>query len=328
MLENIKKIDFYRKYTNAEQQTQTIIGAFCSLLAITIMVILVGSELNIYFSQKLNKSVALDKSTAFAKGDTMPMNIDITFPKIPCRCLEMLKRDSFGLKLLSLKSVKTLSLIRLDSEGQILDSDFISDNVLREFPEHLEQAKISLTQMLNNEGCRVAGTIEIHKVFFYFYLKNEKSPGFLQFFVNINHADFMDIQSRLAEITKKLSFEHVLTYLTFGNVTDQEQMAIKLKNTHITQFNKMNAKFLTENSCYYYMKSVPHWFYIGGEEQSHETYQYSMDFFCENNVQTVGGYQVAFVYDMSAIGIIYNILFLILFYPYSFILKKQNIINI
>jgi len=55
------------------------------------------------------------------------------------------------------------------------------------------------------------------------------------------------------------------------------------------------------------MKTVPHSFYLGRDKGIRETYQYSIDYTCDNKAKTVGGYQIAFVYDMASVGIHYRL---------------------
>lgn len=76
----------------------------------------------------------------------------------------------------------------------------------------------------------------------------------------------------------------------------------------MTDFNKADDIPLQKdvNFCLYYFATVPHMFSVGKERVSKETYQYSYVYSCNNNPMPMQGYQIAFVFDMSPVGIYYN----------------------
>ena len=105
-----------------------------------------------------------------------------------------------------------------------------------------------------------------------------------------------------------LTFSHNIEYITFGDEASLKEVTTKFSNTYVSEFNRAAkvGSLHNESTCFYYMKAVPLWFFIGSTKISQETYQYSIDFTCEDRAKTIGGYQVTFVYDMSPIGIVYK----------------------
>ncbi len=80
----LKRVDFYRKYTN-EDRVSTLLGACFSLLTMLIILTLCGLELSIYMYPHLNREVVIDR-TPPTQENTLPMNVKIAFPKVPCNC--------------------------------------------------------------------------------------------------------------------------------------------------------------------------------------------------------------------------------------------------
>ncbi len=296
-MEVLKKADFYRKYKNEEQRTQTVLGACFSLLSLLLMLVLVIFEVTHYLYPHLNRSVVINKS--YSGGDTLPFNLDIAFPKMPCKCLQLLKRDSFGVWRVNFQTETNIKLLRLDTSGKAIQDSYIAPEIATRFPKHPPATQAMFTQLFNNEGCRVMGALQI-----------SKSPGFVQFYVNLNQADLIDAQVSLSDVAPKLEFSHTIYHVSFGSQRSQWEISVKMRRDgpHLTEFNKASkaGPQRNVNSCYYYMKAVPHWFVLGSQKDPHETYQYSLDYTCDNSAKTIGGYQIALVYDMSAVGIVYT----------------------
>ena len=76
----------------------------------------------------------------------------------------------------------------------------------------------------------------------------------------------------------------------------------------VTDFNKADEIEIQRdvNYCLYYFSSVPHMFSIGKEKISKETYQYSVVYTCESTPRPQSNYQIAFVFDVTPVGIHYN----------------------
>ena len=85
-MRRIKKIDFYKKYTNNDT-TPTVFGAFMSVLTLIIMFCLCGSVLSKYLNTSVNHKVGLIQFPVGDHDNTMALNIDIVFDHLPCSCM-------------------------------------------------------------------------------------------------------------------------------------------------------------------------------------------------------------------------------------------------
>ena len=66
-------------------------------------------------------------------------------------------------------------------------------------------------------------------------------------------------------------------------------------------------EFRGVSRCEYYMKIVPHKFYIGSSKIDRETFQYSAHYQCrEGNGEKEDSHQVTFMHEISAVGIKYS----------------------
>lgn len=85
-MRRIKKIDFYKKYTN-EDRIPTAFGAFMSLLAVIIIIVLTTFELSKYLYPHVNHKVGLVQFPIGGQENTIPLNFDINFDCVPCACI-------------------------------------------------------------------------------------------------------------------------------------------------------------------------------------------------------------------------------------------------
>jgi len=82
----LKKADFYRKYTN-EDKVPSLLGACMSVLTIACMLLLITFELSFYMYPHLNREVVTNQKPISSPNDTIPLNINVYFPKMPCKCM-------------------------------------------------------------------------------------------------------------------------------------------------------------------------------------------------------------------------------------------------
>ena len=89
-MHNLKKVDYFRKYTN-EDKIQTIVGACISLLALALIIMFSMFEFMRYRTPLLNREVtimsnrdnALVNDTTYPMGE-VPLNINLTLFNTPC----------------------------------------------------------------------------------------------------------------------------------------------------------------------------------------------------------------------------------------------------
>ncbi len=78
--------------------------------------------------------------------------------------LQLLKRDSFGLRLVNLQTTSGVKLQRVNTRREPVDPAYISDGIREKFSHLPLRYQVGLTQILENEGCVMSGHIEIYKV--------------------------------------------------------------------------------------------------------------------------------------------------------------------
>lgn len=84
-MRRIKRIDFYKKYTN-EDSTPTFFGAFMSSLTILIILILSALEVSKYLYPQIQHTVGLIQFPEGEDNNSLPLNFDIKFSHLPCSC--------------------------------------------------------------------------------------------------------------------------------------------------------------------------------------------------------------------------------------------------
>jgi len=82
-MRGIKSLDFYRKYLS-ENRIPTFFGALMSTLTIILMLVFAGFELKKYLVPNITHKVGLIQFPVSTHENTVPLNFDISFFKIPC----------------------------------------------------------------------------------------------------------------------------------------------------------------------------------------------------------------------------------------------------
>ena len=84
-MRHVKKMDFYRKYTN-EDTIPTCFGAIMSVLTIFLIVFFSTFELSKYMSPVISHKVELAQYPVALRENSIPLNFDLIFHKVPCKC--------------------------------------------------------------------------------------------------------------------------------------------------------------------------------------------------------------------------------------------------
>ena len=79
MFDKLKRFDAYPK-TVEEVQIRTTSGAAISIISGIVIFFLVLSELSVYFSPNVHHELYVDTGV----GETLQINFDVTFPRLPC----------------------------------------------------------------------------------------------------------------------------------------------------------------------------------------------------------------------------------------------------
>lgn len=301
-MRRIKRIDFYKKYTN-EDRIPTLFGACMSVLTLLIIFVLAGLELTNYLYPHVEHKVGLVKYPAGQQQNSVPLNFDVYFATVPCACtstspivLQMMLTNSFGRMRLDPTSLNTVAIQRFNAQKLKLPANHISPAVSEKYKEVSPVNQLLLTQLLEREGCGLSGHIMV-----------EKAPGSLHFFIDIRQYEFMQKVYSDTEMPK-LTFTHQVGSVTVGNLADQKEMIRLFGSKSATEFNRARDIPLQNdvNFCLYYFPLVPHIFSIGKERLNKEMYQYSVTYNCQNEPVSIASYQITFAYSIKPVGIYYS----------------------
>ncbi|CAN0879735.1 Endoplasmic reticulum-Golgi intermediate compartment protein 3 [Linum grandiflorum] len=176
----IKSLDaFPRAEEHLLQKTRS--GALVSIIGLVIMATLFLHELSYYLQTYKVHQMSVD----LTRGQTLPIDVNITFPSLPCDVLSMDAVDMSGKNEVDLDT--SIWKVRLNSHGQVIGTEYLTNLVEKEHSHkhdakdhqddldqqlHMqgfdEEAEIMIKKMkqalTNGEGCRIYGTLDVQRV--------------------------------------------------------------------------------------------------------------------------------------------------------------------
>lgn len=220
-LQALKNFDaFPRAEEHLLQKTKS--GAVVSIIGLAIMATLFVHELKYYLTTNTVHQMSVD----LKRGENLPIHINMTFPSLPCEVLSVDAIDMSGKHEVDLDT--NIWKIRLNKNGQILGTEYLSDLVEKEHSaynhddhkdsheessekkhENLgfnEEAEKMITKvkhaMANGEGCRVYGVLDVQRVAGNFHI----SVHGLNIFV----------AQQIFEGSSHVNVSHIIHDLSFG----------------------------------------------------------------------------------------------------------------
>ncbi|XP_004502082.1 uncharacterized protein [Cicer arietinum] len=222
MKQLIKNLDaFPRAEDHLLHKTQS--GALVSVIGLIIMATLFLHELGYYLTTYTVHEMSVD----LKRGETLPIHINMTFPSLPCDVLSVDAIDMSGKHEVDLDT--NIWKLRLNSYGQIIGTEYISDLVEKEHvahkhddddkdhhDEHSEQ-KIHLQTfdestentikkvkeaLKHGEGCRVYGVLDVQRVAGNFHISV--------------HGLNIYVAQMIFDGAKNVNVSHVIHDLSFG----------------------------------------------------------------------------------------------------------------
>ncbi|XP_009408557.3 uncharacterized protein LOC103990964 [Musa acuminata AAA Group] len=157
-------------------------GAVVSIIGLAVMGTLFVHELKYYLTTYTVHQMSVD----LKRGETLPIYINMTFPSLPCEVLSVDAIDMSGKHEVDLDT--NIWKLRLNKEGQITGTEYLSDLVEKEHSAHkhddsdnhddssekkhedtfgsdaekmIENVKRAIS---NGEGCRVYGVLDVQRV--------------------------------------------------------------------------------------------------------------------------------------------------------------------
>ncbi|XP_020213302.1 LOW QUALITY PROTEIN: endoplasmic reticulum-Golgi intermediate compartment protein 3 [Cajanus cajan] len=297
MKQVIKNLDaFPRAEDHLLQKTQS--GALVSVIGLVIMATLFVHELGYYLTTYTVHQMSVD----LKRGETLPIHINMTFPSLPCDVLSVDAIDMSGKHEVDLDT--NIWKLRLNSYGNIVGTEYISDLVEKEHThhkhddnkdhEHSEQ-KIHLQNLdesteniikkvkealQNGEGCRVYGVLDVQRVAGNFHISV--------------HGLNIYVAQMIFDGAKNVNVSHVIHDLSFGP---------KYPGLHNPLDDTTRILHDTSGTFKYYIKVVPtEYRYISKEVLP--TNQFSVsEYYSPINQFDRTWPAVYFLYDLSPITV-------------------------
>ncbi|KAL2327143.1 hypothetical protein Fmac_020570 [Flemingia macrophylla] len=298
MKQVIKNLDaFPRAEDHLLQKTQS--GALVSVIGLVIMATLFVHELGYYLTTYTVHQMSVD----LKRGETLPIHINMTFPSLPCDVLSVDAIDMSGKHEVDLDT--NIWKLRLNSHGNIIGTEYISDLVEKEHThhkhddnkdhhEHSEQ-KIHLQNLdesteniiknvkeaiQNGEGCRVYGVLDVQRVAGNFHISV--------------HGLNIYVAQMIFDGAKNVNVSHVIHDLSFGP---------KYPGLHNPLDDTTRILHDTSGTFKYYIKVVPtEYRYISKEVLP--TNQFSVsEYYSPINQFDRTWPAVYFLYDLSPITV-------------------------
>ncbi|CAL5203496.1 unnamed protein product [Lathyrus oleraceus] len=220
MKQVLKNLDaFPRAEDHLLQKTQS--GALVSVIGLIIMATLFLHEMGYYLTTYTVHEMSVD----LKRGETLPIHINMTFPSLPCDVLSVDAIDMSGKHEVDLDT--NIWKLRLNSYGQIIGTEYISDLVekehtahnhgdgkghhehseekahLQSFDEATENTIKKVKEALKNgEGCRVYGVLDVQRVAGNFHISV--------------HGLNIYVAQMIFDGAKNVNVSHVIHDLSFG----------------------------------------------------------------------------------------------------------------
>ncbi|KAF3782513.1 hypothetical protein EJ110_NYTH34116 [Nymphaea thermarum] len=180
-LQALRNLDaFPRAEEHLLKKTQS--GGVVSMIGLAVMALLFIHELKYYLTIEKVHQMSVDVK----RGETLPININMTFPSLPCDVLSVDAIDLSGKHEVDLDT--NIWKLRLNKDGQIIGTEYLSDLVEKEHETHKhddsgehknsshhmhdhaffkdsdKMVKDVKRALENGEGCRVYGVLDVQRV--------------------------------------------------------------------------------------------------------------------------------------------------------------------
>lgn len=250
----LKRLDLYRKVPR-DLSEPTLSGAAVSLCTVALALYLFATELLVFVQRQWESEMFIDESKTEEK---IQINMDITFPVMPCELLSFDAQDVMGSH--EVDAHGNLYKERLTSKGDVIAREEMkgshygaSSGLTRHFSFNYDNTDMDrIRKMIHSgEGCRVAGYVRVNKV-----------PGN----VHLSTYSHSYLFGSLYQETKNMNISHQIKHVSFGTDTDISYVKAHFNGTGIvspldgvTQIvaERKEGSYLDSAIFEYYTKVVP-----------------------------------------------------------------------
>jgi len=246
LYDKFKALDVYRKLPSDFVQP-TYSGAMLSIISSIIMVFLFVSELRAYTEIKLGSEMYIDVNRG---GDKLNININLDMVRLPCSLLSLDVQDAMGSHMLNIRG--HLKKMPIDKDGKQIGTQYYQDFEKPSADNHGhgggEESQPDYEtvkgELLNQQGCRLSGYVEVNKV-----------PG--NFHIS-SHAYGPTIQQLAGQrLFDKYDLSHRIKHISFGPIGDIEEIKSTFNTGELSPLDG-TEKMTPEKKVYeYYTKIVP-----------------------------------------------------------------------
>lgn len=191
----LTKFSALSAWTHSEShlQQKTLHGAVVTVVGVLIAITLFVSEFRACFTLSTVQTMAVDKSRA----DFINLNVNLTFPALPCQALNVELRDIAGERISdgSLSRGGGVHKVRVDRYGSTLGVDYVYPGHQLDFAILARDRQLvdDLERALNShEGCNLYAIMQVRRV-----------AG--SFVVSIHIEDFFGLPENMARLKAALS---------------------------------------------------------------------------------------------------------------------------
>lgn len=244
-IRTLKGFDLFRKI-DADYSKQTVLGAFITLVALSVMTTMFLKEFIDFNQSTITQQTVIDTDRG---AKMLQINLNITFHHMPCVILSLDQTDALGV--LKEDITGAVQKIRLTSEGEII--------------QEASNIKQISSYILNHEQCRIEGILSV-----------SKAPGNFHF---SSHAKEDIMSSLTPELKSHISGQHTINSLFFGRVYKNQYISQVFGTGEQTDFSPYDGFSVQANRgdverYEYYLNIIP----VQYIDQFHSETQFSYKF--------------------------------------------------
>lgn len=292
-------LDLYRKAPR-DLTESTLSGAAVSVVTVITALILFFSEWRLYSSVKRETEMKIDGSLGTAAK--MQINLDITFPKLPCEVVGLDATDAMGSHEVDIHG--NMFKDRQSKAGEYLGREEMKGTALSSFAslsrhhafqrDDTSTAKIK-EALANGEGCRVWGFVRVNRV-----------PGN----IHIDTHSYNHMFGSFFSDWSSMDVSHRVNHLSFGDDADVLHVKQRFPDTGIIRpldgvvhDAPTPQRDLFDSSIFeYYVKVVPTT-YVDLNGNTSSVFQFTA---ASNLVKSAQMPSLYIRYDVSAVSVIYK----------------------
>ncbi|CAD8178287.1 unnamed protein product [Paramecium pentaurelia] len=269
------KFDLYRKLPQDLIEPSKS-GALISFTSLILMFILFITEFQEYLTQQVQTEMYIDQN----KDDTLLVNMDISFPKMPCDFITIDQQDVIGTH-------------QQNVQGELYKKRILNGKVIESYLSTNESLNLEKAQQAyeQKEGCDLSGYIIISRVPGNFHISAHPYGGQVNIVLPFVGLSTIDLS-------------HSIRHLSFGNQNDIQKIREKFQQGLLNPLDGI-SRIKTQElqnvgvTHQYYISIVPT-IYVDIDNKEYFVNQFTAN---TNEAQTTSMPAIYFRYDISPVTV-------------------------